>query len=142
MKKITRILLILVMVLLPFALPVATMAAVSPTLAPVDAETNINLRPAEYKSIVNMQFPTLLSGLVKLVLVVAALVFFFVLVIGGIQWILSGGDKAGAETARKRITAALVGLAIVFVAWAIGSLINVLFGIDIFNLDIPTLYNP
>ncbi len=88
-----------------------------------------------------MQFPTLISGAIKLVLVVAALVFFFVLVIGGIQWILSGGDKAGAETARKRITAALVGLAIVFVAWAIGTLIQALFGFDIFNLNIPRLYN-
>jgi hypothetical protein len=83
---------------------------------------------------------TLVSGLVRLVLVIAALVFFFILVIGGIQWIISGGDKTGVETARKRITNALIGLAIVFVAWAIISLINQLFNVSIFSLNLPTLY--
>ena len=114
-----------------------TLAAESPS--PI---RGIDLRPTEaaYQKIVTMQFPTLLSGMVKFIMVIAAVIFFFVLVAGGIQWIVSGGDKTGAETARKRITAALVGLAIVFVAFAIGMLINALFGFDIFNLTIPTLY--
>lgn len=135
MKKVTKILASAATAAgLFLANPIAALAA--------DPLTNINLRPNDvaYTNIVNMQFPTLISGAIKLVLVVAALVFFFVLVIGGIQWILSGGDKAGAETARKRITSALVGLAIVFVAWAIGTLIQALFGFDIFNLNIPKLY--
>lgn len=135
MKKITKILSSAAVVAGLFLTCPVAILAVSPI-------TNINLRPTEaaYTNIVNMQFPTLVSGAIKLVLVLASLIFFFVLVIGGIQWILSGGDKAGAETARKRITAALVGLAIVFVAWAIGTLIQALFGFDIFNLDIPKLY--
>jgi hypothetical protein len=129
MKKATKFLLSVFMVLTPFVFPVLALAETG-TL-----ETNIDLRPTEYSNISNMQFPTMVAGLVKFVLVVAALVFFFVLVIGGIQWIMSGGDKTGAETARKRITAALVGLAIVFAAWAIGTLIKTLFGFDIFNLS-------
>lgn len=78
------------------------------------------------------------SGAIRLLLVVAALLFFFMLVIGGIQWIVSGGDKAGSENARKRITSALVGLAIVFAAWAIVQLVNALFGVNIFELTIPS----
>ncbi|MEK7112404.1 MAG: hypothetical protein AAB875_03680, partial [Patescibacteria group bacterium] len=71
------------------------------------------------------------------ILVIAALVFFFILVIGGIRWIASGGDKAHTEAARSQITAALVGLVIVFAAWAIVQLINTFFGIDIFKLTLP-----
>lgn len=83
---------------------------------------------------------TFLTGAIRLILVIAALAFFFTLVIGGIQWILSGGDKAGAESARKKITGALVGLAIVFLAWAIAYLINQLFGIDVLNLQLVKFY--
>ena len=98
----------------------------------------IDLKPEEAQGLTDITAEGLITGFVKLVLVVAALVFFFVLVIGGIQWIISGGDKTGAETARKRITNALIGLAIVFVAWAIGNLLNTLFGFDIFSLSIPS----
>jgi hypothetical protein len=71
-------------------------------------------------------------------LVIAALVFFFMLIFGGIKYITSGGDKAQTESARGTITAALIGLVIVFSAWAIITLINAFFGIDILELEIPT----
>lgn len=80
-----------------------------------------------------------ISFFVTASLVVAGIVFFFMLVWGGIEWIVSGGDKAGAENARKRITNALIGLAIVFSAWAIIKLIQAVFGIDLTKLDIPTI---
>lgn len=82
----------------------------------------------------------LVSALIMLAIVIAAVVFFFMLVIGGIRWILSGGDKAQTEAARGQITAALVGLVIVFSAWAILQLIQVFFGVDILGgLELPTV---
>ena len=114
--------------------PVGVLAA---TVMPTQGQ--IDLGPqGDFSALGDITFVGLVSGGIKLILALAAIIFFFVLVLGGIQWIMSGGDKAGAETARKRITAALVGLAIVFVAWAIGSLINSLFGINMFQLNIPT----
>jgi len=110
-------------------------------LSPAIALAQFNMVPDSATTLNKISIYTLISGLVSLVLVVAALAFFFTLVIGGIQWILAGGDKANAESARKKITGALIGLAIVFIAWAIGSLINILFGFNIFNLTIPILYN-
>jgi hypothetical protein len=81
----------------------------------------------------------IISAAIQLILVIASIVFFFILVVGGIRWIVSGGDKAQTETARNQITAALVGLVIVFSAWAIVSLINVFFGVDLFGgLVIPS----
>lgn len=71
--------------------------------------------------------------IIKLLLTVAALAFFIWLILGGIRWITSGGDKTKTEEARNQITAALVGLVIVFAAWAIAQLINTFFGIDVFR---------
>jgi cbb3-type cytochrome oxidase subunit 3 len=78
----------------------------------------------------------IIGALIVLMMVIAAVVFFFMLVIGGIKWIMSGGDKAQAESARNQITAALIGLVIVFAAWAIATLVNAFFGVNIFQLDI------
>jgi len=92
-----------------------------------------NFDPAKSLSI-----PGMVSGFLMLILVVAALAFFFILVIGGIKWIVSGGDKAHTEGARNQITAALVGLVIVFSAWAIVQLIDTFFGVNILKLNLPT----
>ncbi len=91
-----------------------------------------------FKPLGGITITSIVSALVKFSLVIAAIVFFFILVIGGIRWIASGGDKAHTEAARNQITAALVGLVIVFAAWAIIALIKVFFGVDILVLDIPS----
>lgn len=92
---------------------------------------------ADFSGLKNLTVPAIVSGLIKMALVIAAIVFFFILVIGGIKWIASGGDKAQTESARNQITSALVGLVIVFAAWAIIALIQTFFGINIFQLTIP-----
>lgn len=98
---------------------------------------NLDLTPkGDFNSLNNISFPVIIGSLVKLLLIIAAVIFFFMLVIGGIKWIASGGDKAQTEGARNQITAALVGLVIVFAAWAIIGLIKAFFGVDILRLDI------
>jgi len=98
------------------------------------AQSTINFTPpttGNLNRLATLTIPGIISGLISLVLIIAAIVFFFILVIGGIRWITSGGDKANTESARNQITAALVGLVIVFAAWAIIQLIQVFFGINI-----------
>lgn len=102
----------------------------------------INLQPGGSNianAVQNITIGGLVGGLIRIILVIAALVFFFMLVIGGVQWILSGGDKAKTESARGQITAALVGLVIVFAAWAIVTLVNAFFGINLFNLTVSNI---
>ncbi|MBI3385909.1 hypothetical protein HY031_02365, partial [Candidatus Gottesmanbacteria bacterium] len=48
-----------------------------------------------------------------------------------IKWITSGGDKAGMEEARNKITHAIVGLIIVGAAWAIMTLVQNFLGVTI-----------
>lgn len=101
--------------------------------------TTINLKGGgggsadQFSGLAGIQFGNIVSAGISLVLIVAAVLFFFMLVIGGIKWILSGGDKGQTESARNQITAALIGLVIVFAAWAIANLIGSLFGISIFS---------
>lgn len=102
------------------------------------AQDTINLQPGgQFGSIQSLKFADIISAFLRLILIVAALIFFFFLVWGGVEWILSGGDKTGTEKARNRITAALVGLVIVFSAWAIAQLVASFFNINIFQLRIP-----
>lgn len=102
---------------------------------------NIQIKPndSNFKVLGGLTISSVISGLIRMALIVAAIVFFFILVIGGIKWIASGGDKAATEGARNQITAALVGLVIVFAAWAIVALINTFFGVNVFNLAVPEL---
>ena len=82
---------------------------------------------------------TVVSVAIKVLVVIASVLFFLWLVLGGIKWITSGGDKNKTEEARQQITAALVGLVVVFSAWAIARLIDILFGVDLFNLNITSV---
>lgn len=99
-------------------------------------EININQPP----NVKIGELGSLISALVGALLIVAALLAFFFLILGGIQWITSGGDKAGMEAARNKITHAIVGLIIVGAAWAIMLLIQNFLGITIIGgtLTFPT----
>lgn len=84
--------------------------------------------------------PTVLLSGIQFILVVAVILAFVFLVIGGIKWILSGGDKGGTEAAKGTITAALIGLVIVFVAWMLLNVIGNFFGVDTKGgLSLPTV---
>ena len=81
---------------------------------------------------------TLLGNIIIAAMVIAGLMVFFYLIMGGIQYITSGGDKAQAEAARDRITYALIGLVIVVGSFAIVKLIEAFFGINIINFKLPS----
>lgn len=84
-------------------------------------------------------FQKLISSLVTVALIIGSLVFFFTLVTGAIQWISSGGDKQSLETAKSKISNALIGLVILFAVFAIIKLIESFFHISILTLDIGSL---
>lgn len=107
---------------------------------PAFAQEKISLAPAdEFAGLEDLTAPGILSGAIGLVLLLVAIVFFFILVIGGLKWVTSGGDEKKVGAARAQITNALIGLAIVFAAWAIMKLIGSIFGISILDgISIPT----
>lgn len=116
----------------------ASALALALTATPVAAQANkINIGTgAPSATVKDLTIGAVVSTAIKVLVVVAAVLFFFWLVLGGIKWITSGGDKNKTEEARQQITSALVGLVVVFSAWAIAQLIKILFDVDLFNLTI------
>ncbi len=103
-----------------------------------DPTITISQDKAKFFKITNLG--ELISAATGALLIIAALLAFFYLILGGIQWITSGGDKAGMEAARNKITHAVVGLIIVGAAWAIMILVQNFLGVDIVGkgLTFPT----
>ncbi len=76
---------------------------------------------------------------IEILLVVGAVVFFFMLIIGAIQWIASGGDKQAIEGAKGKIMNAIIGLVVLFAVFAVVELIGNFFSVNLLNLTLPTL---
>ena len=109
----------------------------------VAAPNTINLTEnlGHYGNLVNLRPSLLLSSAMNILFAVAGIAAFFYLLWGGIQYINAGGDKEGTDKARKKLTAALVGLAIVFSVYALLSIISTLFGVELLTLPIKPLIN-
>ena len=84
-------------------------------------------------------FQQFIPSLIRIAFVIGIIIFFFMLITGAISWISSGGDKAALETARGKITNALIGIVLLFSVYVIAQLIEAFFGITILTLDIAPL---
>lgn len=73
---------------------------------------------------------------INLLLGVAGVAAFLQLLIGGVQWIIAGGEKEAQDKARRRIMGALIGLALVFSAYALLFIIRALFGVDLIGFEL------
>src|SRR3989344_2152535 len=65
----------------------------------------------------------LISNVVGALFIAGFLLSFVYLLLGGFTWITSGGDKTKLETARNRITNAIVGIIVVGSAYALAALV-------------------
>ncbi|MEK7064064.1 MAG: hypothetical protein AAB973_00440 [Patescibacteria group bacterium] len=64
----------------------------------------------------------------------AGILLLVYLVYGGVEWLTSGGDKAKLESARAKLTNALIGVAIIAASFAIWKIVLTFFGIDAPNI--------
>lgn len=74
---------------------------------------------------------TIVPYFILLCFVVGAIVFFFMFVIGGVQWITSAGNKNTLEDARRKILHAFIGLFILLSIYAVVKIVEVLFAISL-----------
>lgn len=89
--------------------------------------------PDKISQIVNMNINQVLHNAITLILSASALLAFAFLLIGGIRWIMSQGDKKQLETAQKTITYAIIGLVVVLLSFFIINFIGYLFGVKLLN---------
>lgn len=90
----------------------------SPTPTPIP-NPDLALLPTGFAD--NMTI--LITSLLSVAIAFVALLVFFYLIWGGIDWITSGGDKGKTEQARSKILAAVIGLIIVAASYAIVQLL-------------------
>lgn len=107
------------------------------TLAAAYAQNkNIVIKPPEkggFKSLSDF-----IQNALTIAFAIAILVVLVMLIWGAFEWITSGGDKESVGKARGRIVNALIGLAVLAVAYALAKLAAQFLGFDIEKIGIPT----
>lgn len=78
------------------------------------------------------------GNVLLLVFGLGLLVVLVMLIWGAFEWITSGGDKEAVGKARNRIINALIGMAVLAIAFALARVAGQFTGIDIQNIVIPT----
>ncbi len=114
-------------------------AAITSFLTPFQvlaAASDINILPPE------KGFLTIGNFVNNALLIAFAFAILFVLIMliwGAFEWISSGGDKENVGKARGRIINALIGLAVLAVAYALAKVAGQFLGFDITTgINIPT----
>lgn len=109
---------------IPFIAPALSLAVPAAAMAQ-------NLVPIELGQ--TNDIVAVIRAIIRLILLIAFLIAFVMLLVGGIRWILAGGDEKSVEKARNTITAALIGLVIVLVAYALIRLVEIFFKVNIIS---------
>lgn len=109
---------------------------------PAAALAQNNLVPSAIQPINNII--VVVRGIIQFILILAFVIAFIMLIVGGLRWILAGGDEKSVEKARNTITAALIGLVIVLVAYAIIRIVEVFFNVTLISgsISVPVFNAP
>ena len=76
----------------------------------------------------NADFTVVLGRIVKIVIGFLGLIAVVIILIGGFQWMTSAGDEDKISGARKLMTAGVIGLFIVVIAYAIALFVMKIIG--------------
>ncbi len=120
---------------LSLALPAAAQVSVNPCPNGNTGGTNFNV----LCTLTANNTGSIIASAVTILLIAAALIALFFLIVGGIRWITSGGDKSKVESARNTIIASVIGLIIALLAYFIITVVLGLFGLSLTNLTLPKI---
>jgi lipoprotein signal peptidase len=97
------------------------------------------LPQGQFTPLEEVTIPGLINAAIIITLIVAAVLFVFSLLAGGIKMILSGGKGDKVDEAKRQLVNALVGVFIVFSAWAAMNFLSTFYGVNLLTFEIPTL---
>lgn len=122
---------------------IGLMAASTGVALAAPAQISTQLCPTAFNNLCKVNIASgngLVGGIITVLFIIAILMSLFFLLYGGIRWISSVGDKGKIDQARSTVVAALVGLVIAFLAFAITNFILIFFtGQGTSQLNIPKL---
>ncbi len=75
----------------------------------------------------------IIGGLLPYLLTLAGLILFGMLIAGGFTMLAGAADKEAQESGKKQITSALAGFLIIFLAYWIAQILQVIFKINILS---------
>ncbi len=104
------------------------------------AQDIVNINPGpQFSNLSNISFQNFISIAISFILIVTAVILFFMIIGGGIAIILGGakGDQQATKKGQNAVTSALIGLLIVFGAWAIMTLLESFFGVSLLQFNLP-----
>lgn len=109
-----------------------------------DDDTALYFIPTkEFEKVALATPDSFISGAINTSLIISIIVFFFILVMGGIKWTTSSGDEKKLTSARSQIINSIIGLFFILSSYAILGLIEHFFDIEIIKgLHIPSLKIP
>lgn len=100
-------------------------------LAQIDFDALRGALPARPDSLVtrsDLKVGVIISELLPYLFVLAGLALLVYLIYGGFQLMTSGGDPKAMESAKGKITNAIVGFIIIFVAYWLMQILQIIFG--------------
>ena len=79
------------------------------------------------------QIGKLAANLLVIATIGGSILLFIYLIMGGLQWLTSGGDQKATSAARDRITSAVTGLLIILAVWGIFRILEAALGISLLS---------
>ncbi|OGD83902.1 hypothetical protein A2165_00220 [Candidatus Curtissbacteria bacterium RBG_13_40_7] len=79
----------------------------------------------------------IVENIIKLLAPAAGIAFFIMLLVGGFQFITSGGDPKSVGGAKNTLTYAVIGIILVAVVWLVLVLIQTKTGVSVTNVELP-----
>jgi len=82
-------------------------------------------------------FECIFANILSIIILLAGFAAFIVLIIGGFQYLTSGGDPKQTQKAQSIITAAVIGMIVTLAVWFIFNLAKTVTGLDLLKFEIP-----
>ena len=76
----------------------------------------------------------IINALVPYIFALAGLALLLILILGGFELMTSAGDPKKMESAKGKITNAIVGFIIIFISYWIVQILEIVFGVEILGL--------
>lgn len=93
----------------------------SPEIGTIDLPPGFKVQPNE-----------IIASAILLLIGFAGLIFFIMLLMGGLRYLTAGGDEKAITAARQTLTNAFIGLIIVVSSFVVTQIIFAVFNIDTF----------
>ena len=77
--------------------------------------------------------PEIINKLVPIAITLAGFVLFLMLIAGGFQMLTSAGNPKAADAGKQRLTNALLGFLIIFMAYWLVQIVQIILGVNILN---------